>query len=122
MGAVVRRRCLAEPQEILNAPLLQQLVLVLRPGGLVVRPVLLRRAQHASQNAGHVFVTEGRAAGTTVPPERPGHEQMEVGRQLKARAEPLPEAARPFLRPHLADAFGIVFSSRVLFSAYRLYL
>jgi len=59
-------RSLDEAQALLNGLLLQLLGFVLWPGRLEVRPVLLRRAQQAGQNAGHLFVTP-RSTATTVP-------------------------------------------------------
>ena len=82
---LVRSRCLDETQALLNGALLQLLVLVLRPGRLELRPVLLRRAQHASQNASHVFITGRghRHHRAVFLPHRLRHEEVEVRRQLK---------------------------------------
>jgi hypothetical protein len=92
--ARARSRSLDEAQALLRGSLLQLLVLVLWPRRLEVRPVLLRRAQHAGQNAGHLFVA-GRRHRHHRPvglPHPLSHEQMEVGRQLELTSEPLPEA------------------------------
>jgi len=75
--ARARSRSLAEAQALLNGALLQLLVVVLGPRRLEVRPVLLRRAQHAGQNAGHLFVARrSRPVGL---PHRLSHEQMRRG-------------------------------------------
>jgi len=86
-SSVVRSRRLDETQALLNGPLLQLLVLVLRPGRLEVRPVLLRRSQHAGQNAGHLFVagSSHRHHRSVGLPHRLCHEKMKVGCELKAQ-------------------------------------
>jgi hypothetical protein len=92
--AMTRRRRLDQAAALLNGLLLQRLVFVLGPGGVELRPVLLRLSQHARQNALHVFVT-GRRHRHHRPalfPLRLGHQQVQVRRELEARAKPLPEA------------------------------
>ncbi len=93
---LVRRRRLDETQALLNGLLLQFLRVVLWPGCLEVRPVLLRLPQHAGQNAGDLFIT-GRSHRHHRPgllPQRLGDEEVEVRRQLELTSEPLPEAAQ----------------------------
>ena len=77
----------------------------------LVRPVLLRRAQHPGQNAGHLFVA-GRSHRHHRPvglPHRIGREEVQMGSQLELTSEPLSEAdagarqrARRAMTPGLA--------------------
>jgi hypothetical protein len=86
-SAVTGRRHLGQAQALLYGALLQRLVLVLRPRNLEFRPVLLRCAQDASQNAGDVFVT-GRGHRHHRPvflPQRLGCEEVEVGSEPSSR-------------------------------------
>ena len=55
--SVVKGQHLGQTQALLHGALLQYLVLVFGPGGLHLRPILLRLRQHSGQNACDLFVT-----------------------------------------------------------------
>ncbi len=65
-----------------------------RRDGRQSAPIGFRLAQRAVQNSGHVVVSRGRKfdALTRLGPQRLGHQDMQMRRQLKATPKPLRKA------------------------------
>jgi len=99
-------RRLRHAQPLVDGKLLQLLVLVFGPRGLEVRPVFLRLPQRPVQHPGDVVVRRRCQLhrAPVLPPQRLGHQQVQVRRQLEPAADPSARRRAPVAHPQRAGA------------------